>query len=155
MCVLEGITDITSLYEFFLIEPPSSPDGMDWRWLFHWNLALCSATVVAHMVTAAIQFHRKGKWVVLNEWLYIICFIKPMVDAYRVVVEHERRDPNLVFDALTVYVRASATKVLEGGGYTAGRFRSERAHFLYGLHLLLVLEEVREPPLPSRFARSH
>jgi hypothetical protein len=107
VCVLEGFTDVTSLYVYYHSHP-------EWFWLFQVNLSLCMASLLFQLFIAAVQYHKKGVFMILREWVFILTFTKPLVDAYRVVTKAASQtvdaDPELTFDLLTMYV---ITRVLE------------------------------------------
>jgi len=52
-------------------------------------IAMIGTSLSAQLLITVGQNHKKSKWVLLRELLYVVTFLKPAVDAYRVATGHQ------------------------------------------------------------------
>ena len=52
-------------------------------------IAMIGTSLSAQLLITVGQNHKKSKWVLLRELLYVVTFLKPAVDAFRVATGHE------------------------------------------------------------------
>jgi len=55
-------------------------------------MGMIGANVCVQLLITYGQNHKKSKWVLLRELLYVVTLLKPAVDAYRVATGHEDED---------------------------------------------------------------
>jgi len=55
-------------------------------------IAMILSSLAAQLLLAYVQNHKKSKWVILRESAFVVTFLKPGVDAFRVATGHEDKD---------------------------------------------------------------
>jgi len=58
-------------------------------------MAMIGANVSVQLLFTYAQNKKKSKWVILREFAFVVTFLKPGVDAYRVATGHEDKDATL------------------------------------------------------------
>ena len=72
-------------------------------------MAMIGTSLSVQLLTTYSQNHKKSKWVILREMMFVVSFLKPAVDAYRVATGHE--DEHATYDPLVEMALGKGTEL--------------------------------------------